>query len=271
MTTVDTSDRFGFGKNWSQFVENNLTDERIENARQKLLGFLGVDSLAGKSMIDVGCGSGIHSLAANRSGVSKLVSFDYDPLSVSATNTLRKRQGMPENWHLTQGSVLDPAFLSTLGQFDIVYSWGVLHHTGNLWAALENVIPLVAPGGTLFIALYAAEPQKPSPEFWLKVKKRYNDGGWTTKRAIEGWYIARHFAGIVFRSHQNPITFIRDYKDKRGMSYLIDVRDWVGGWPMEFSTTKEVRAFYEGRGFCLAKISEGEANTEYLFARVSQS
>lgn len=269
MTTVDTSDRFGFGKNWSQFVENNLTDERIENARKKLLDFLGAESLAGKSMIDVGCGSGIHSLAAIRSGVSKLVSFDYDPLSVSATNTLRKRAGMPESWHLTQGSVLDTNFLSTLGRFDIVYSWGVLHHTGNLWAALDNVIPLVAPGGTLFIALYAAEPQEPSPEFWLKVKKRYNDGGWATKRAIEGWYIARNMTGLVL-SRNNPITFIRDYKSKRGMSYLTDVRDWVGGWPMEFSTTRDVRTFYEGRGFRLAKVTEGEANTEYLFERVNE-
>lgn len=269
MTTVDTSDRFGFGKNWSQFVENNLTEERIENARKKLLDFLGLESLAGKSMIDVGCGSGIHSLAAVRSDVQKLVSFDYDPLSVSATNTLRKRAGLPNNWHVAQGSALDAGYLATLGPFDIVYSWGVLHHTGDLWRALENVIPLVAPGGTLFIALYAAEPQKPSPEFWLKVKKRYNDGGWATKRAIEGWYIARNIAGLIWRGH-NPITFIRDYKQNRGMSYLTDVRDWVGGWPMEFSTTKDVRAFYEARGFRLAKISEGEANTEYLFQRMNQ-
>ncbi len=266
MTVADTSDRFGFGKNWSQFVENNLTDERIETARKQLLGFLGAQSLSGKTMIDVGSGSGIHSLAAFNSGVDRLVSFDYDPLSVSATNTLRRRAGVPDNWHVAQGSVLDKNYLAALGQFDLVYSWGVLHHTGNLWQALENVVPLVKPSGQLFIALYAAEPQKPSPEFWLKIKKRYNDGGAFTRRSIEAWYITRSIAGMIL-SRTNPYTFTRDYKKKRGMSYLTDVRDWVGGWPMEFSTTKEVRAFYEGRGFRLLKISEGEANTEYLFER----
>jgi SAM-dependent methyltransferase len=264
MALAETA-RFGFGKNWSNFVEADLTDERVDIARRRLLDFLGVAGLAGKNMIDVGCGSGIHSLAAIKSGVDWLVSFDFDPLSVSATNVLRRRAGEPSNWRVEQGSVLDGAYLATLGEFDLVYSWGVLHHTGDMLTALENVTRLVAPKGKLFIALYAAEPMKPSPEFWIKVKRRYNAGGTFTRRAIESWYVARSIAGML-RRKQNPVAFIRNYKTKRGMSYLTDVRDWVGGWPMEFSTTAQIRNFYETRGFDLIRLREGEANTEYLFA-----
>src|SRR5437667_4126097 len=143
--------RFAFGKNWRRFLEN-INEERIAEAERSLRTMLEVQDLRGKSFLDIGCGSGLFSLAAMRLGASKVHSFDFDPQSVACAQILKSRYfQQAQNWTIEQGSVLDAQYLAGLGQFDVVYSWGVLHHTGNMWQALENVIAPVAPNGKLFI------------------------------------------------------------------------------------------------------------------------
>lgn len=167
---VAKGERFKFGANWQEFLAV-LNDERIALAEQSLRNMLKVD-LKGKRFLDVGSGSGLFSLAARRLGAT-VHSFDYDPQSVACTEELRRRYfPNDEKWTVEQGSVLDQDYLKTLGQGDVVYSWGVLHHTGAMWQALENVIPLVRVGGTLFIAIY--NYQRISSSVWLRVKRAYN-------------------------------------------------------------------------------------------------
>src|SRR6202051_1144836 len=145
---VDSGERFQVGRNGSQFLES-LNDEQIGRAEESLKQMLNAESLRGKSFLDIGSGSGLFSLAARRLG-ARIHSFDYDPHSFASTAELRRRY-FPEDtqWRVEQGSVLEKPYLEALGQFDIVYSWGVLHHTGSMWQALENVVPIVKPGGTL--------------------------------------------------------------------------------------------------------------------------
>src|SRR5215216_2268672 len=150
---VNRGERFEFGKNWRRFL-STLTDEKIVVAEQSLQTFLNTDRLDGKTFLDVGSGSGLFSLAARRLG-AKVRSFDYDPNSVACTKELRRRYFPNDNsWWIEQGSVLDRELLSSLGEFDIVYSWGVLHHTGAMWEALGNIKRLVKSGGQLFVAIY---------------------------------------------------------------------------------------------------------------------
>jgi SAM-dependent methyltransferase len=256
--------RFGFGRNWERYVRRNFSEERLDVARRHLLSFLRLDNLAGKRMLDIGCGSGLHSLAALRSGAAEIVSFDYDARSVAATRVLRSMEGDPAKWRVMQGSVLDHDFLEGLGQFDIVYAWGVLHHTGDIWNAFREAAGRMAPDGIFYVALYTAGISQPSDEFWLDVKRSYNRGGWLTKKKIEAWYIARHVAGLR-RSGISPVKYILGYQRSRGMSYFTDVRDWVGGWPMEFSSVTDVTDHGRDLGLELINIKTGEANTEYLF------
>src|SRR5690348_11579179 len=164
-------ERFAFGRNWQAFVPL-IEQNRIEQAEHSLRSFLGDQVLDGKRFLDVGSGSGIFSLAARRAGM-RVVSFDYDPASVACTEKLRRHYFDADlDWQVLEGSILDEAFVGALGQFDVVYAWGVLHHTGAMWRALETTARLVGAGGWLIIAIY--NDQGPWSRFWRVVKRTYN-------------------------------------------------------------------------------------------------
>src|ERR1044072_8739280 len=164
---IARGERFEFGQNWSQFLAS-VDAERIQRAEQSLKEMLEVDSLAGKTFLDIGSGSGLVSLAARRLG-ARVHSFDFDPKSVACTRQLKKTYfDGDDSWKIEEGSALDGDYVKSLGQFDVVYSWGVLHHTGDLWTAMENAQARVAPGGKFFIALYNDTGSQSARWFWIK-------------------------------------------------------------------------------------------------------
>jgi SAM-dependent methyltransferase len=245
--------RFEFGNNWKKFLEI-LSDQRIEEAELSLKKMLRVESLAGRTFIDVGSGSGLFSLAARRLGAT-VRSFDYDPSSVWCTTELRRRYFPDDpNWIVGQGSVLDEAFVASLGTYDIVYSWGVLHHTGNLWKALELVHTLVKPDGTLYIALYNRVERLSA--YWLGVKRAYCK----MPRGLKGLVLYPAFVQmwlprtILEFVKGKPFYSWRNYHKKRGMTAWRDVVDWVGGYPYEPSEPKDIFNFYYDRGYELRNL-----------------
>ena len=268
---LDSTERYRFGRNWQRFLQY-LTEERIVEAEKSLCTMLEMKDLEGKSFLDVGCGSGLFSLAAMRLGAERVHSFDFDPQSVACAQELKGRYfARAHNWTIQQGSVLDSEFLSSLGQFDIVYSWGVLHHTGNMWQALQNVIPSVAIEGRLFIALY--NDQGVWSTAWTGIKKRYNRG--LVWRLLFTPIFASYFAlrGVfkdVLFLHRNPFIRFRQYKQSRGMAYTTDLLDWLGGYPFEVAGPDAVFDFFRKKGFELVKLKTagtGLGNNEFVFVR----
>jgi SAM-dependent methyltransferase len=264
--------RFGFGKNWQRFVP--VVDERrIALAKDSLVSFFEMPDFSGKSFVDIGSGSGLFSYAAYLLGAERIVSFDYDQHSVDATTALWEQAGKPAHWTVVPGSALDPAFLDTLGTFDIVYSWGVLHHTGAMWDAITNTARMTKPGGLYCIALYNRVVGRFGSAFWLRVKERYNRGGQVTRTLIEWLYILVYFTLAPLARGKNPLRVMREYGEARGMHYRRDVADWVGGYPYEAADTEEVFAFMkkEFPSFQLVnlKVVPGLGNNTFLFKRTS--
>jgi len=264
----DPEERFGFGKNWEEFIQKHFNDERVRIAGEHLLAFLNLPSLKECHFLDVGCGSGLNSLAALRAGAGRIVSFDYDPRSVSTTEGLKQFAGNPAHWEVRQGSILDNSFLQELEPADIVYSWGVLHHTGAMWVALNNCLKLMKDGGVFYAALYDHDIHvNPTPEFWLEVKQRYNQSTSLGKKRMVLWYIWQFVLAKKLRNVPELFRRIREYKRSRGMDFFTDVRDWLGGWPMEFAKRQDVRNWAEEHGLDIINLKTGEANSEYLFRK----
>ncbi|HAJ64648.1 MAG TPA: class I SAM-dependent methyltransferase [Cyanobacteria bacterium UBA8543] len=266
---VKQGDRFQFGENWKRFL-SVLNDERIAEAEKSLKEMLEVEDLQGKSFLDIGSGSGLFSLVARRLG-AKIHSFDYDPQSVACTQELKRRYFPNDsNWTIEQGSVLDADYLKSLGQFDIVYSWGVLHHTGAMWKALENVSFSVGNGGQLFIAIY--HDQGGASKRWLKVKQLYCSGI-VGKTLVSAFFIPYFIFGglaVDIVKRRNPVLRYTEYKKSRGMSVVHDWYDWLGGYPYEVALPEEIFKFYRDKGFILKNMitsGGGLGNNQFVFVK----
>lgn len=244
---VQQGTRFAFGRNWASFLET-LDEGRIQIAVASLQQLLKTSDLSGQTFLDMGCGSGLFSLAAYRLG-ARVTSIDFDPGSVACAETLRSRFADDAGrWTINGGSALDGPFLRSLGEFDVVYSWGVLHHTGAMWTALDHMVPLVRPGGLLALALYNDQGWR--SRAWLRVKQIYcrsTLGRCAMTAVFFPWFFIRTCLVSAVRRRND----FADYRRKRGMSIAHDWVDWLGGLPFEVATFNEVQSLFERQGFTL--------------------
>jgi 2-polyprenyl-3-methyl-5-hydroxy-6-metoxy-1,4-benzoquinol methylase len=272
---VARGERFQFGANWQRFL-SVLNDDRIRQAERSLGKMLELESLAGKTFLDIGSGSGLFSLAARRLG-AQVHSIDFDPQSVACTTELRRRYFANDpNWKIEEGSALDPEYMKSKGQFDIVYSWGVLHHTGQMWKGLTHADWAVKPGGLLFVAIYNDTGSQ--SRRWLAIKKKYCElpGFLKTPFAALVWLPQELKAMASAMARLKPGEYIRSWtqydREGRGMNKWYDIIDWVGGYPYEFAKPEEIFDFYRARGYELTRMVCGNVGTgcgEFVFRKKS--
>jgi 2-polyprenyl-3-methyl-5-hydroxy-6-metoxy-1,4-benzoquinol methylase len=260
---------FSFGDNWQKLVPA-LTPDRVEEAGSSLANAFAQAPLAGHRFIDIGCGSGVFSLVAHRAGVKQVISIDVDPRSVDCASALRTLEGGPPNWRIVRGSILDSSLVRTIEPASRVYSWGVLHHTGAMWAAIESAMALVVPEGLLCLALY----NRPNHAgLHMTLKRLYNRLPRRARPLQRILYGSALLAAMAVVQRRNPVEYVRDYgRRSRGMSFWRDVEDWLGGLPCEFADEQEVRDFASSRGFVVERVLRRGpgGNNEYLLRRKSE-
>lgn len=237
---IAAGERFEFGRNWRRFLES-VDEDRVLASEKAITEMLG--DIRGKTFLDIGCGSGLSSLAAHRLG-AVVHSFDYDPQSVACTQELQRR--FHASWPVETGSALDTSYLGSLGTFDIVYSWGVLHQTGDMWRAIGNTITLSKRDGLVFISIY--NDQGRLSDFWRVLKRAYNKSA--IARAV---LLCTYVPGITIL--RGTYRFIRGKgSPPRGMTLWHDAIDWIGGYPHEVSTVEKVVRFFNDLGMSPQKL-----------------
>jgi 2-polyprenyl-3-methyl-5-hydroxy-6-metoxy-1,4-benzoquinol methylase len=267
---LEQKSHFAFGKNWASYSKL-VTETRVNEAITSLRRLVGED-LTGKRFLDIGCGSGVHSLAALRLGAAEVVALDIDRDSVDAARQVLALNASDRKWSVTERSIFAPE-IESMGHFDFVYSWGVLHHTGDMYRALRAAAGRVAPGGQFVFALYR---RTPLCGLW-KIEKRWYAGASAAAQARAQAVYVKMFKLL------NPGRLedhVANYGQTRGMEFYHDLHDWLGGWPYESISPAQTDRLMHGLG--LRKIRTfllpgratgllGSGNDEYVYERVRES
>lgn len=250
---------FAFGKNWESYARL-VTDTQVEQAIMSLRRLLGGD-LKGKRLVDLGCGSGLHSLAALRLGADEVVALDIDPASIATTRQLLEKHAAGARWSAQETSVFDLG-PDRIGRFDVVYSWGVLHHTGDLRRALRVAAALVAPGGQFIFALYYRTRWC---WFWKREKRWYSSASPIAQARVRAIYVGLFRMLYPLKGAGSFGDFVANYVRRRGMDYYHDVHDWLGGWPYESISAAETDQLMQPLGMRKIRVFEAKRKTPGLF------
>jgi 2-polyprenyl-3-methyl-5-hydroxy-6-metoxy-1,4-benzoquinol methylase len=270
-TLKEVSAHFAFGENWASYAAT-IDAGRIAEAEKALVRLFGPNDLAGKSFLDIGCGSGLHSLAASRLGVSRIAALDIDPKSVETARAVLRGHAASVTTDTRSLSVFELT-PQAFGHFDIVYSWGVLHHTGAMREALAKAAAMVAPGGTFAFALYRRTRMC---GLWRQEKRWYASASPRAQSAARAVYVALMRAAFLVK-RRDFRAYVSNYQSQRGMNYLHDVHDWLGGYPYESTTAPEVEAQMRELGFAHVRSFTrpmslglfGSGCDEYVYRRVA--
>ncbi len=255
---------FDFGQNWQEFSESKLDDQHFAEAKNSIEDLIGVEELQQKSLLDIGCGSGIFSIAAALLGARCVVGLDINAKSIHASHKNLTRFATyltDEKVKFHVCDVLNLEAIQTFGAFDIVYAWGSLHHTGSMWEAIRNASQQVAPSGTFVLAIYNCHWTSP---IWFQIKRIYNLSPRFVQNVLNYIFGAIIYLAVLLVVRKNPL------QGERGMDFWYNVIDWLGGYPYEYASADEIVKFVEELGFTLKRIEPPRAPTgcnEFVFSK----
>lgn len=165
---------------------DRFTDQWFDEADQRFLHgarmftgepnpfetLMGLSNLSGKRVLEIGCGMGFHSEMLARAGAD-LTSIDISPTSVAATKRRFAERGLKGD--IRELDALDLADLK--GEFDLIWSWGVLHHSSHTARAVRAASAKLAAGGRFKLMVYHLGGMSA----YITILRRYLTGFWSGK------------------------------------------------------------------------------------------
>ena len=258
---------FDFGSNWRHYSARALTTSRVEGAREAFSVLTSGIELKSRSFLDVGFGQGLTALCAADAGAA-VYCLDVNPRCAEALE-LTSQYFLPEakeKLTLISGSILSAIDVSQLREksgsgYDVVHSWGVLHHTGDMEKAFANCVGLVKPGGQLIVAIYNRHWSSP---LWGCIKRVYCRLPRIGQKTMIWLFVPVIYLAKLLVTRRNPL------EKERGMDFLVDIVDWVGGYPYEYATVDEVLDLGTKYGLKMLRVAPARVPTgcnEFVFTK----
>lgn len=247
--------QFDFGENWKSFSVSALEARDVEKARTSFGDLFRNVPLAGRSFLDIGFGQGLGLCLAHEAG-ARVYACDINPKCVEAVESTARffPEFQVSSLPLALGSILEDATIEKLqallpesegGDFDVVQSWGVLHHTGDMKTAIRNAASLVKPGGYFVLAIYNTHWSSP---LWYWIKRTYVSSPPLLRKLLAAAFVPIIFVAKFVITRQNPL------RQERGMDFYHDVVDWVGGFPYEHGTAEEIATMVGANGYEMERL-----------------
>lgn len=237
-----------FGFQWLKFRRTQLDDAQnrcSEADFTRKTGFMPRD-LAGKLVLDVGCGMGRYAEIATRWGAS-VVGIDLSLAVEAAAENLPDRQAA-----FLQADLFNLPFAP--GSFDIIYSLGVLHHTPNCEQAFKTLPPLLKPGGRIAIWLYSGyQKWYRMSDVYRKVTRRMSPKilYWLCHVAVPmyGIHQALQAVPLVGRPISGAVKYLLPMSFNPDPQWrVLDTLDWYSPWYQSKHTYEEVFRWFEDCG-----------------------
>ncbi|MCL5035988.1 MAG: class I SAM-dependent methyltransferase [Chloroflexi bacterium] len=132
---------------------------RYENYAPWMRGAIGFDKYPGKKLLEIGCGIGVDLMEfARGSAIVTGVDLTQEPLEITRKGF--EAHGLRGEFFLADAEKLDFPDES----FDVVYSFGVIHHTPNTENAIKEIHRVLKPGGEAIVMIY----HRDSFHFWFR-------------------------------------------------------------------------------------------------------
>jgi 2-polyprenyl-3-methyl-5-hydroxy-6-metoxy-1,4-benzoquinol methylase len=125
--------------------------------------FADFDRWRGKRVLEVGCGIGTDSINFARAG-AQLTAVELSSESLRIAEQRADVMGVADRIRFVQANAEELTSALDVAPFDLVYSFGVIHHTPRPERALVEMRALTAPGGTLKLMIYHRRSWK---VFWI--------------------------------------------------------------------------------------------------------
>jgi len=196
--------------------------------------------IEGKRILDAGCGMGVFSVVFGKKGAARVIGIDLSEEGVRRAQRAASHFNL-SNVEFREGNILRLPYPD--GSFDIVWSWGTLHHTAEPLKALEELIRVLKNGGTLFVTLYRSTKLSFLHEGIRKTLRLAHRRMWPL--------LAKLIALALF-----PATlFLKRRKKARAGENLSDlVLDWYFNPVRHYYRPGEIRQLLEQEGLIIEKF-----------------